>query len=149
MKRLLECPACRKTTFDPVDGLCEACGVRAISGAPADLDALLEGVYQNAVLALVGVLSGEFQQLAGLMAPRAGHGVEDAIPFSDDTCRATHRYLLEHGVMCARIDLFMDEHVSRNLILAHDQAGVDAGIRAARKAGAEVGANVQVIKDYN
>ena len=148
MKRLIECPACDKIAFDPVNGLCEACGVRALS-TDTDLDSILQGVYENVVLVLDGLLSGEFQQLAGLLSPRAGHGIEDAIPFSDDTCRATHRYLLERGVMCARIDLFMDEHVSRNLILAHDQAGVDAGIRAARKAGAEVGANVQVIKDYN
>ena len=148
MKRLVECPACRKTTFDPVNGLCEACGMRA-AGPDVDLDTVLEGVHQNAIIALGKVLPGEFQQLAGLISPRAGHGIEDAIPFSDDTCRATHRYLLERGVLCARVDLFMDEHVSRNIILAHDQAGVDAGIEAARRAGAEVGANVQVIKDYN
>ena len=148
MKRLIECPACLKITFDPVNGLCEACGVRALS-TDTDLDSILEGVYQNAVIVLGGVLSGEFQQLAGLLSPRPGHGLEDAVAFSDDTCRALHRYLLERGVLCARVDLFMDEHVSRNIILAHDQAGVDAGIEAARRAGAEVGANVQVIKDYN
>jgi hypothetical protein len=90
--------------------------------------------------------SHEFQQILGAFSSRPGHGDADGIPFSEEECRMTHRYLVSNGVLCLRIDVTSDGVRLRSLIVAHTGQGLERCVRMAQKEARRHHAWLQVFR---
>jgi len=85
--------------------------------------------------------------MVALFSPRAGKGDDDAIPFTDATCDLVHRFLIANGILCARIDLEANRKTNQSLVLAVDEAGIERGVRQARKFASRARARFSVRKE--
>jgi hypothetical protein len=111
------CPNCLKMTVDET-GKCTQCGMLATTSTVID-DSQLAGLLTNVRVRMRDLGLDEFQQLLGPFSPRPGHGPQDGISFTEDTCRLTHHYLLKHNIFCIRIVIITRDDPMWSLIVGH------------------------------
>lgn len=140
---MLICANCDRETVDEVTGQCSNCGMYLTTETTFDETALPK-FLQNAQLRLFEMQPHEFQQVAGLLSPRPGYGDEDGVPFTEDTCWRTHRYLIEHGIISALIEFTANRRTMFSLMLSPTRQGVERGLRVAHKAARQHRAIVKI-----
>lgn len=129
---MLVCVNCDRETFDEATGQCSNCGMYGTTGSGFDETALPK-FLQNVQIRLFDMLPHEFQQVAGILSPRQGYPDSDGVPFTEASCRLTHRYLVEHGIICALVAYTANRKTMFSLVFAATRAGVERGLRLAQK----------------
>lgn len=130
---LSECPNCHQVTLDSETKTCRSCGMGSTEDLTVD-ERALAGLLRNVQIRLFDMQPQQFQQMLGIFSHRAGEDeLEDGIPFTEETCRLAHEYLVRHGIHCIRTDLIANRMTQISLVLAPAQEGIERGIRAARK----------------
>lgn len=143
MPQLTICPNCHMLSFDQTASVCRACGMRGSTRNTVD-ETLLAGLLHNVQLRLTELAPHEFQQIIGVLGPRLGQPDDDGVPFTDETCRITQQYMVDCNIHCARIDLIADRVVSRSLVVAHSQFGIERCLRQARKLALQTRTRVMI-----
>ena len=132
MAELLVCPNCQQVAFDPALNLCRNCNALGTTDTTID-DATLIGLLHNVRIRLADLGPDQFQQILGLFSERIGHSDEDGIPFTAETAALTHRYLGDHGIRCARIEVTANRTTAYSLVVAPTEVGIERCLRQARK----------------
>lgn len=144
---MLFCANCDREAVDEATGQCTSCGMYQTTETEFDATAIDEALpkfFQNVQIRLFEMQPHEFQQVAGLLSPRAGYDDSDGVEFTEDSCRQTHRYLVAQGILCARIAYTANRRTMFSLIFGQTRQGVERGLRVAYKAARQHRAVVKV-----
>jgi hypothetical protein len=143
MSGLTICPNCHQPLFDLTAAACRGCGMKGTTSDAVDAT-MLAGLLYNIQLRLAELAPHEFQQILGVLGPRPGQSDDDGIPFTDETCRLTQQYMVDRDIRCVRIDLVADRVISRSLVVAQSQFGIERCLRQARKLALRTRARVMI-----
>jgi hypothetical protein len=133
---MIECPNCHHNTLDIKMQRCAHCGMSPTIDVTDEVK--LAGLLHNLRVGMQSLGPDEFQQVGGI--------AETA--FTNTTCRKAHRYLLENGVPCIRVDFSVNDVISSTLIVGRSNTAFQQCLRQVREQAGQRHAKYRVLLNH-